>query len=48
MAETCLRAVAETVLQLLTEFAVEGLAGVGHHERGDGRQTGRTAIATTG
>lgn len=48
MAETCLRAVAEAVLQFLTEYAVEGLAGVGHHERGDSRQIGRTAIATTG
>jgi putative transposase len=36
-----LRAVAEAVLQLLMEHAVEGLIGAGRYERGDGRLTWR-------
>ena len=34
-----LRAVAETVLQLLMEHDVEGVIGAGRYERGDGRLT---------
>jgi hypothetical protein len=39
-------AVAEAVLQLLMEHDVEGVVGAGRYERGDGRQTWATAIAT--
>ena len=36
-----LRAIAESVLQLIMEADVDGLIGAGRYERGDGRQTWR-------